>query len=110
MRRQAAALRSAAPPPPPPPTGLGLVQAFDEGDVPYFYAKDTSRTLAAKSELLDTSPTQGGCVMGPQTRQLALRSGGRLSGQITTWASARALLVSNKRKGATPRTGRRVDI
>ena len=46
---------SSAPPPPPPPSGSGLVQAFDEGDVPYFYVKDTGRTLAAKSELLDSS-------------------------------------------------------
>ena len=36
------------------------MQAFDEGDVPYFYAKDTSRTLAAKSELLDTSVSNPG--------------------------------------------------
>ena len=29
--------------------------AIDEGDVPYYYTKDTSRTLASKSELLDAS-------------------------------------------------------
>ena len=51
---------SAAPPPPPPPSDPGILQAFDEGDVPYFYAKDTSRTLAAKSELLDTSVSNPG--------------------------------------------------
>lgn len=49
---------STAPPPPPPPSGgSGLLQAFDEGEVPYFFTKDTARTLAAKSELLDTSVT-----------------------------------------------------
>ena len=46
---------SAAPPPPPPSGSTGLVAAADEGDMPYFFVKDTSRTLAAKSELLDTS-------------------------------------------------------
>ena len=47
---------SAAPAPPPPPSGSsGLLQAFDEGDVPYFFEKGTARTLAAKSELLDAS-------------------------------------------------------
>ena len=54
-RRELEANISAAPPPPPPPGGSGLLQDFDEGDVPYFYEKGTSRTLAAKSELLDTS-------------------------------------------------------
>ena len=54
-RRELEANISAAPPPPPPPGGSGLLQAFDEGDVPYFYEKGTSYTLAAKSELLDTS-------------------------------------------------------
>ena len=50
-------LVSPAPPPPPPPSSgsTGLLAAVDEGDMPYFYVKDTSRTLAAKSELLDTS-------------------------------------------------------
>ena len=57
-----------APPPPPPPSttqegeaqpsacgSSSLVMALDEGDVPYFYAPDTSRTLAAKYERLDGS-------------------------------------------------------
>ena len=57
-----------APPPPPPPSTAqegpaqpsasgcsSLVMALDEGDVPYFYAPDTSRTLAAKHERLDSS-------------------------------------------------------
>ncbi|EOD11767.1 hypothetical protein EMIHUDRAFT_120241 [Emiliania huxleyi CCMP1516] len=50
--------RSAGTLPPPPPTtsgSNGLLQAFDEGDVPYYYHKDTSHTLACKYELLDTS-------------------------------------------------------
>ena len=36
-------------------TGSTLVEAFDEGGVPYVYQPDTSRTLAYKYELLDTS-------------------------------------------------------
>ena len=41
-RRELEANISAAPPPPPPPGGSGLLQAFDEGDVPYFYEKGTA--------------------------------------------------------------------
>ena len=58
---------SSAPPPPPPPSDSGLVQAIDEGDVPYFYMKDTSRTLAAKSELLDTSVSNPEWMRNPPT-------------------------------------------
>ena len=45
-------------PPPAPPATSGsnrLLQAFDEGDMPYYYYKDTSYNLACKYELLDTS-------------------------------------------------------
>ena len=57
--------RSSGTLPPPPPTTSGsnrLLQAFDEGDMPYYYYKDTSHTLACKYELYSTpaSPIPSG--------------------------------------------------
>ena len=63
---------SPAPPPPPPPSGsAGLLQAFDEGDVPYFYEQDASRTLANKHELLDSSVANPEWTRDPPIQQLA---------------------------------------
>lgn len=71
-RRELEAQASVAPQPPPPPSvGATLLMAEDEG-VPYYYTKDTARTLASKHELLDTSVSNPEWMRDAPPEQLGL--------------------------------------